>query len=481
MLSNVLPPILPDRARELGADESVIALLFALFPAAVLLLSPICGWLSGHVGRTRVLCAGLAVSGASSLAFGYCANLPLLCILRFLNGVGSAATWSAAYSLLSECFPAQAIPLIGMTEAAGGLGCMIAPVVAAELVSAFGFAAPFLAIGVGLLTQLVLLPLAVQVKHRHCSLDSSKQQPSSLEHNETSDHSSCQSLRSILNVTLLLCAANVLLVECMTFALSPFYADFLEAQFQMSLSSIGVTLTASSAAYSLAAPFVGSLARRFGSIRTMSLGLFLLALSSILLGTIRMLLADHDPTCSPFIHSSGPMPALAAVLPDNQGARLAVLFCSLAGLGFGAAIAFVPALPTMLESIKHLGPSASGTVAGSFYALFSFGQAIGPFVGAALFEKVGFEMSVSDSKSCNDPPFSLTGVLQCLDSSLPPSCRRCAAGGRTRGERRNRADRRAPRPTPRTRPFDRCLAAFLLFSLSLIALRFGCSFALVVV
>ena len=46
---------------------------------------------------------------------------------------------------------------------------------------------------------------------------------------------------------------------------------------------------------------------------------------------------------------------------------------SLVLLGSGAAFAFVPALPDMQLSVRHLGPDATNAIAGFFYGMYCLG------------------------------------------------------------------------------------------------------------
>lgn len=111
LLSSMLTPILPSAfcacflrfslcalagyAKSLQASSLMVAILFALFPFAVLVSSVPLGYLSGRFGRTRVMYCGVLITALNAVLFGLTSNLVLMCVYRFLSGVGSAATWSA--------------------------------------------------------------------------------------------------------------------------------------------------------------------------------------------------------------------------------------------------------------------------------------------------------------------------------------------------------------------------------------------------
>ena len=160
-LMAMLTPILPQRARELGASEAELVLVFAVFPAAVLLLSPLFGYITGVFSREGIIYVGLALSGGTCVVFGVLRSVPWLVVTRFGMGAGSAAVWSGTYALLADYYPWRSTIVIGMTgprtlyrhssvltapfltEAATGVGSMLGPPGAAFLASKFGFAMPF--------------------------------------------------------------------------------------------------------------------------------------------------------------------------------------------------------------------------------------------------------------------------------------------------------------------------------------------------
>lgn len=125
-------------------------------------------------------------------------------------------------------------------------------------------------------------------------------------------------------------------------------------------------LTGTAASYTLASFYVDRITSRFGHFNTMALSLAVCGFATALLG---------------------PLPGMKT---NGQAGALVLLSFAFLVQGAAAAIAFIPTLPTMMESIEHLGPAATGAVAGSFYALFSAGQSVGPILGTAFVSAVGF-------------------------------------------------------------------------------------------
>lgn len=472
----MLTPILPGHARELGASRTMVVVLFALFPLAVLLSSPVFGWFSGTLGREAVLYSGLLLSGLSCFVFGYTKDLIVMCAFRFVMGLGSAATWAATYALLADIYPYRSTIVIGFTETATGLGGMVGPALAAYLAAVKGFAFPCAVVGALLLSQCIAIPLALKykrkpqphlhhIKHsfqhpghnlerrfekqlllRSASLQSLPNLVAGKARDETGEETArasevrfstpqpegknvglagqeqqqrigglneirmvapsspidaikaltmdqptpdsaageCRPItrsrsstsdepyppltfRALMNPTVITCSLAVLMAEATTTGVTPFLATWLEDKHGFSLTAVGYLLTVSSFTYGVLAPMSGYITHYWGSVQTMLVGVVLLTLGYLLMGPIP------------------PLESLFASALQYKSIRIAFLVAAMACEGFGVALIFVPALPTMMSSVYELGPSATGAISGSFYALFSVGQTVGPFLGEGIF------------------------------------------------------------------------------------------------
>lgn len=161
ILMSMIAPILPSYATAHNASQIDIAVLFAMFPLAVLATSALFGRLSGRFGRKPFIYFGVLLSGVTTILFGLESNISLLFLYRFLAGAGSASSWSAIYALLHDVFPTHFTRVMGFTEVAAGIGAMVGPAVAALLASALGFAWPFIIVGTLLLLLVALLPFTL--------------------------------------------------------------------------------------------------------------------------------------------------------------------------------------------------------------------------------------------------------------------------------------------------------------------------------
>jgi MFS family permease len=129
---SALTPLLPHYAAAAGLSKAGAGVLIAAYPAGTLLGSLPSGALVARLGDRAVAVLGLALMGASTLAFGWSASAGLLVAARFVQGVGGACTWTAALSWLATAAPeARRGELLGTAMGAAVVGALFGPVVGA--------------------------------------------------------------------------------------------------------------------------------------------------------------------------------------------------------------------------------------------------------------------------------------------------------------------------------------------------------------
>ncbi len=95
---------LPSIGASLGLSESSLVWVINgyLIPFGGFLL--LCGRLGDHYGHRRIYVFGIALFTVASLGCGVAGTLEVLVVARVLQGVGAAATWAVAFSLIMEEF-----------------------------------------------------------------------------------------------------------------------------------------------------------------------------------------------------------------------------------------------------------------------------------------------------------------------------------------------------------------------------------------
>ncbi len=87
---------------------------------------PLTAWLGNRFQRKRFLLACIFIFTAASLLCGLSVNLPMLLVMRVLQGVGGGAMAPISQAILMESFPSSKQ---GIAQAVFGLGVVVAPVV----------------------------------------------------------------------------------------------------------------------------------------------------------------------------------------------------------------------------------------------------------------------------------------------------------------------------------------------------------------
>ena len=109
----VIIPILPLYVEEIAADIIVgpwlvvqvgmqVGMLTSAFMISRTVLAPIFGKLSDSEGRKPIILVGMALYGILCFGFGLANDVFTLFIVRFLQGIASAAVWPVAESLMAD-------------------------------------------------------------------------------------------------------------------------------------------------------------------------------------------------------------------------------------------------------------------------------------------------------------------------------------------------------------------------------------------
>lgn len=98
----VVPRFVEDR---LGAGEFGVGLTLAAFAAAAILSRPLIGWAGDRFGRRRLMMAGAVLAAAAGALSGLAGSLGALLVLRAATGVGEAALFVGAATMIADIAP----------------------------------------------------------------------------------------------------------------------------------------------------------------------------------------------------------------------------------------------------------------------------------------------------------------------------------------------------------------------------------------
>ena len=147
---SLIAPFLPIQYIEKGVEKQWIGAIFATYSVAVIMFSPIAGWLMPYCGRRNLIAVGLLLMGQTSAMFGlsFAVNnkvwfIVIQVINRFAQGVASALVQTCLYSIATNFYPDHKERMIGYIEATQGAGLALGPFLGSGLYAIGGNKAVF--------------------------------------------------------------------------------------------------------------------------------------------------------------------------------------------------------------------------------------------------------------------------------------------------------------------------------------------------
>ncbi len=152
-LCGILPPLnttmiavaLPRILDHLGAGVSGGGWLVACYLIAIAPLQPITGKLGDRYGRLPLMLTGLIAFGICSVGAALSPSLPVLIVMRVLQGLSGALIFPNATGLIRELIPAERrARAFGLFGSVIGISAAVGPPIGGGLTSALGWRSIFL-------------------------------------------------------------------------------------------------------------------------------------------------------------------------------------------------------------------------------------------------------------------------------------------------------------------------------------------------
>ncbi|MDA7027722.1 MFS transporter [Bacillus sp. CLL-7-23] len=343
LMYGLVVPFLPIYAETLGASQSKIGLLFASYAIALLISTPIFGAIADRVGRKKLLVFGLVSLAMTTMVYALAFNFWVLVLARFLQGVAASIPWTAGLSLLAENFPQEERgKAMGTAMSSQAGGVLLGPLLGGWLYEWGGYQAPFfIAVGIALIAAILSIVFLRNVN------DSRAENFSSPFH--------------VLRRKQVLMIVGVAVIGSAVFAsIEPTLPIHLYKHLNVSPGVIGTMFIVVTLAYGLSAPLIGAFSTRFGYVKTMMVGVVLVAVTL-------------------------PLNALPT--------QLWLQIVTLAMLGISLGIVLTPALPKLAEISDQAGVVSQGVTFAVYNTGYSFGMMMGPLLASGIAGSFGLKMA----------------------------------------------------------------------------------------
>lgn len=161
--NSMLIPVLPTMESKLGISSFQSSMIITIYSIVAIILIPIAGFLSDHIGRKKVIIPSLlitAIGGFISAWAGWKMDNPYWTILigRALQGVGAAGAFPIVMPLVGDMFKRDedVSSSLGLIETSNTLGKVLSPILGAFLAGFYWFI-PFFSIPVFCLISILLM------------------------------------------------------------------------------------------------------------------------------------------------------------------------------------------------------------------------------------------------------------------------------------------------------------------------------------
>lgn len=169
--NSMLIPVLPMMENEMNISSFQTSLIITVYSIVAILLIPVAGFISDHIGRKKVIIPSLIIAAIGGLVSSWAAwkiKDPYWIILlgRTLQGIGAAGAAPIVMPLIGDMFKdeEEVSASLGMIETSNTFGKVLSPILGAYLASIIWFL-PFLAFPAFCLIAIVLMAFLVKTKH----------------------------------------------------------------------------------------------------------------------------------------------------------------------------------------------------------------------------------------------------------------------------------------------------------------------------
>lgn len=343
--NSMLIPVLPSIEQKLNISSFQVSMIITVYSVLAIILIPVAGYLSDHIGRKRVIIPSLIIAAIGGVISGIAAWLMdnsywVILIGRALQGVGAAGAFPIVLPLVGDLFKEEeeVSSTLGVIETANTFGKVLSPILGAFLASFIWFI-PFMSIPVFCLISIVLILFFVKSPKSKVKPLPFKQ---FIQHTKETMHKDKKWLYAIFFI-----GAIVMFV---LFAEMFYLSDILEKKYQIKNIKKGLYLAIPLGALCLTSYITG---KKIKKDKDLMRWITFIGLVAIIIGTI--------------------------ALNFSENMWFIIVFLTIAGIGIGASLPPLDALIT--EGIEK---EERGTITSIYSSMRFIGVAAGPPIMAIL-------------------------------------------------------------------------------------------------
>jgi EmrB/QacA subfamily drug resistance transporter len=142
--STMIAVAIPDMAKSLGTNPLRLNLVIATYLLSLAVFIPLSGWIADRLGARVVFCAAIAIFATGSALCGLSASLPMLLLMRVVQGFGGAMMTPVGRLILLRSFPRSGlVSAMNWMTIPAMVGPTVGPIVGGFLTSFFSWRAIF--------------------------------------------------------------------------------------------------------------------------------------------------------------------------------------------------------------------------------------------------------------------------------------------------------------------------------------------------
>ena len=142
--STMIAVAIPDMARSLSENPLRLNLVITTYLLSLAVFIPLSGWIADRLGARVVFCAAIAIFAAGSALCGFSTSLPMMLVMRVVQGFGGAMMTPVGRLILLRSFPRSGlVSAMNWMTIPAMIGPTVGPVVGGFLTTYFSWRAIF--------------------------------------------------------------------------------------------------------------------------------------------------------------------------------------------------------------------------------------------------------------------------------------------------------------------------------------------------